>query len=105
MYSQTSDKGHSEREQTSRQRTSSKYSYLEYTLYRKSPLKEGTLSTKDKMAGPLIKRFHCTARIIIHMQLFCQRSKKYKTVGVLYLEGVITLENSNFRDICSTKIC
>ena len=33
-----------------------------YTLYRKSPLKQDNLSTKDKMAGPegvLIKRFHC----------------------------------------------
>ena len=31
--------------------------------YRKSPLKEDNLSTKDKTAGPegiLIKRFHCT---------------------------------------------
>ena len=35
--------------------------YRAYTLYRKSPLKEDNLSTKDK-AGPksvLIKRFHC----------------------------------------------
>ena len=33
-----------------------------YTLYRKSPLKEDNLSTKDKTADPegaLIKRFHC----------------------------------------------
>ena len=33
------------------------------TLYRKSPLKEDNLSTKDKMASPegvLIKRFRCT---------------------------------------------
>ena len=38
-------------------------STLAYTLYRKSPLKEDNLSTKDKMAGPesvLIKRFHCS---------------------------------------------
>ena len=38
-------------------------STLVYTLYRKSPLKEDNLSTKDKTAGPkgvLIKRFHCT---------------------------------------------
>ena len=39
-------------------------STLVYTFYRKSPLKEDNLSTKDKMAGPesvLIKRFHsCT---------------------------------------------
>ena len=37
-------------------------STLVYTLYRKSPLKEDNLSTKDKTAGPesvLIKRFHC----------------------------------------------
>ena len=34
-----------------------------YTLYRKSPLKEDNVSTKDKTAGPkgvLITRFHCT---------------------------------------------
>ena len=39
-------------------------STLVYTLYRKSPLKEDNLSTKDKMAGPesvLIKRFHCSS--------------------------------------------
>ena len=33
-----------------------------YTLYRKSPLKEDNLSTKDKTAGPngvLIELFHC----------------------------------------------
>ena len=38
-------------------------STLVYTLYRKSPLKEDNLSTKDKTAGPeivLFKRFHCT---------------------------------------------
>ena len=36
-------------------------STLVYTLYRKSPLKEDNLSTKDKMAGPKsILRFHCT---------------------------------------------
>ena len=61
-----SDKGHSEREQTSQQRTSFMYT----TLYRKSPLKENNHSTKDKMAGPegvLIKRFHCMHYIhIIH---------------------------------------
>ena len=37
-------------------------SILVYTLYRKSPLKEDNLSTKDKTAGPesvLIKRFYC----------------------------------------------
>ena len=36
-------------------------STLVYTLYRKSPLKEDNLSTKDKMTGPesvLIKIFH-----------------------------------------------
>ena len=60
VYSENSDKGHSERGQTSQQRTSQKYSYV-YTLYRKSPLKEDNLSTKDKTAGPegvLVKRFH-----------------------------------------------
>ena len=39
-----------------------------YTLYRKSPLKEDNLCTKDKTAGPegvLIKRFHCTKCITI----------------------------------------
>ena len=36
-------------------------STLMYTLYRKSPLKEGNLSTKDKTACPesVFKRFHC----------------------------------------------
>ena len=37
-------------------------STLVYILYRKSPLKEDNLSTKDKVAGPegvLIKRLHC----------------------------------------------
>ena len=37
-------------------------STLVYTLYRKSPLKENNLSTKDETAGPKsvpIKRFHC----------------------------------------------
>ena len=36
-------------------------------VYRKSPLKEDNLSTKDKTAGPesvLIRRFHCTDMII-----------------------------------------
>ena len=49
-------------DKTSQQRTCRKYSCI-YTLYRKSPLKEDNLSTKDKMAGPegvLMKRFHCT---------------------------------------------
>ena len=56
-YSETSDKGHSERA-NKRQAEST----LVYILYRKSTLKEDYLSTKDKMAGPkgvLIKRFHC----------------------------------------------
>ena len=38
-------------------------STLVYTLYRKSPLKEDSLSAKDKTAGPkgvLIKRYHCS---------------------------------------------
>ena len=48
-YSETSDKGHYEREQTSQQRTSRKYFCI---IYRKSPLKEDNLSTKDKTAGP-----------------------------------------------------
>ena len=30
-----------------------------YTVYRKSPLKEDNLSTKDKTAGPEGVRFHC----------------------------------------------
>ena len=37
----------------------------EYTLYRKSPLEEDNLSTKDKTAGPegvLIRRFHCKTK-------------------------------------------
>ena len=43
-------------------------STLVYTLYgKKSPLKEDSLSTKDKTADPisvLIKRFHCILIII-----------------------------------------
>ena len=46
-YSETSDKGHSERGQTSQAEST-----LVYTLYRTSPLKEDNLSTKDKTAGP-----------------------------------------------------
>ena len=48
MYWMITVKGHSERGQTSQQRTSQKYSCI-HTLYRKSPLKEDNLSTKDKM--------------------------------------------------------
>ena len=54
LYSETSDKGHSERGQTSQHRANQKY-----TLYRKSPLKEDL-----KTAGPegvLIKRLHYSA--------------------------------------------
>ena len=61
-YTASSDEGHSERGQTFQQRDKAENT-LVYTLYRKSPLKEDNLSTKDKMAGPesvLIKRFHCT---------------------------------------------
>ena len=71
----SSDKGHSKRGQTSQRRTSQKYSY------RKSPLKEDNLSTKDKMAGPksvLIKRFHC--------KLFCTTSSP--PAGPAILMGV-----------------
>ena len=41
-------------------------STLVYALYRKSPLKEDNLSTKDKTAGPesvFIKRFHCITKL------------------------------------------
>ena len=58
QYSETSD---SERGQTAQQRQAESTLDLVYTLYRKSPLKEDNLSTKDKTAGPkgvLIKRFH-----------------------------------------------
>ena len=57
------DKGHPDKEQTSQQRTSRKYS-----CYIKSPLKEDNLSTKDKTADPkgvLIKRLHCRMNILI----------------------------------------
>ena len=50
LYSETSDKGHSEKGQTSQQRASQKYSCI-CILYRKSPLKEDNLSAKDKTAG------------------------------------------------------
>ena len=59
-HSETSDKGHSERGQPHNKGQAE--STRVYTLYRKSPLKEDNLSTKDKTAGPegvLIKRFHC----------------------------------------------
>ena len=44
-----------------------------YTIYRKSPLKEDNLSTKDKTAGPegvLIKRFHCRWACAFFKQLY-----------------------------------
>ena len=47
-YSETSDKGHFERGQSSQQKDKPKV----YSLYRKSPLKEDNLSTEDKVAGP-----------------------------------------------------
>ena len=49
-YSETSEKGHSEKGQTSQQKTIPES--LVYTLYRRSPLKEDNLSTRDDMAGP-----------------------------------------------------
>ncbi len=52
-YSETSDKRHSERGQTSQQRTSQKYSSI-YTI--QNNLKGDNLSTKDKTLGP--KRVH-----------------------------------------------
>ena len=65
MYSETSNKGHSERGQTSQQGQAENTLDLVYTLYRKSPLKEDNLSTKDKTACPessegVHKRFHCS---------------------------------------------
>ena len=42
-------------------------STLVYSLYKKSPLKENNLFTKDKMAGPncvLIKRFQLSAVVV-----------------------------------------
>ena len=47
-HSETSDKGHSEKEDNKRQAEST----LVHTLYRKSPLKEDYLSTKDKPVVP-----------------------------------------------------
>ena len=55
LYStETSDKGHSERGQTSQERTSRQYSCIHTLYYRKSLLIEDSLSTctKDKTAGP-----------------------------------------------------
>ena len=63
VYSKTSDKGHSER--GTNLPTKDKLKVL--SLYRKSPLKEDNLSTKDKTTGPegvLIKRFHCTSKLL-----------------------------------------
>ena len=61
-YSETSDKGHFERGQSSQQKDKPKV----YSLYRKLPLKEDNLSTEDKVAGPegvLFKRFHCISKL------------------------------------------
>ena len=64
VYSETPDKGHSKRGQTSQKRTSQKHLILYAHFIEISPLKEDNLSTKDnKTAGPesvFIKRFHCT---------------------------------------------
>ena len=46
-------------------------STLVYTLYRKSPLKEDNLFTKDKMASPecvFIKRFHCMSLTLLGLR-------------------------------------
>ena len=56
LYSENSDKGHSERGQIKPPNKGQAESTHVYTLYRKSPLKEDNLSTKDSV---LIKRFHC----------------------------------------------
>ena len=47
-------------------------STLVYTLYRKSPLKEDNLSTKDKTACPKSvrsKRFHCNYNLSIYAEM------------------------------------
>ena len=51
-YSETSNKEHSKRGQTFQLKKGQAENALVYTLYRKSPLKENNLSTKDKTAGP-----------------------------------------------------
>ena len=53
MYSETSDKGHSERGQPPN-KGQAKSTHV-YTLYRKSPLKEDNLSAKDKTAVSLLR--------------------------------------------------
>ena len=40
-------------------------STLVYTLYRKSPLKEDNLSTKDKMAGPESVLIKCDTYLLV----------------------------------------
>ena len=59
-YSETSD-----REEDKPPNKGQTESTLVYTLYRKSPLKEDNLSTKDKTAGVLVKRFHCIGTVSI----------------------------------------
>ena len=50
MFSETSDKRHSEEDKPPNKGQAE--STIVYTLYRKAPLKEDNLSTKDKTAGP-----------------------------------------------------
>ena len=53
LYSEISDKGHSGSEKDKPPNKGQAESTPVYTLYRKSPLKENNLSTKDK-TGPLL---------------------------------------------------
>ena len=53
-----------------------------YKLYRKLPLKEDNLSTKDKTAGPegvLIKNFHCTwkHRLIFDGKFIAKKTMRF----------------------------
>ena len=70
LYSEISDKGHSGSEKDKPPNKGQAESTPVYTLYRKSPLKEYNLSTKDKTAGPekvlhplrvLYRTPHCSA--------------------------------------------
>ena len=72
VYSETSDKEHSNPKEGKPPNKGQTESTLAYILYRKSPLNENNLSTEDKTAGPkgvLIKRFNCTGMHVYMRQV------------------------------------
>ena len=69
-------------------------SILVYILYRKSPLKEDNLSTKDKTAGPegvLIKRFHMYYSRWLDNQLIQWKPLTFGTSHFYPLQRIVRL--------------